>query len=195
MDQNHLMIDAYGDYVESYIRQGWNGYFLTFMFNQLRGNRDGLLRQMEREVERVYATLITRVVRDPTHEKNKELLPRWIICPDLPVPKRTKMSLQDVTLNDGYHLQGTGLHHPVSRLRTSLDQHFHNYQDFYVKAGGALRSITATPITRTPKRVVGYGFKAIPRRSATFDSLLILPRTLSEVKDKQRVTGVRDGEE
>jgi hypothetical protein len=161
MDRNHLIIDAYGDYVESYMRKGWNGYFLSFMFNQLRGNRDGLLRQMEREVERVYATLITRVVRDPTHEKNRDLLPRWIICPDLPVPKRTKMSLQDVTLNGGYHLQGTGLHHPISRLRASLDQHFQDYQDFYVKAGGVLRSVTATPITRTPKRVVGYGFKAI----------------------------------
>jgi hypothetical protein len=53
-----------------------------------------------------------------------------------------------------------------------------------VKAGGALRSVTATPITRTPKKVVGYGFKAIPRRSATFDDLLILPRALSEVTDK-----------
>jgi hypothetical protein len=83
MDQNHLIIEAYGEYFEEYIRHGWSGYFLTFMFNQLRGNRDGLLRQMESEVERVYATLLTRVVRDPTHEKNKDLLPRWIICPDL----------------------------------------------------------------------------------------------------------------
>jgi len=192
MDQNHLMIDAYGDYVEDYIRQGWEGYFLSFMFNQLRGNKDGLLRQMEREVERVYATLLTRVVRDPTHPKNKDLLPRWIISPDLPVPKRAKLSLSDVTLNDGYHLQGTGLHHPLSRLKTPLDQHFQDYQDLYVKAGGALRSVTATPITHTPKRVVGYGFKAIPRRSATFDDLLILPRALSEVKDRRRETGAPD---
>jgi hypothetical protein len=188
MDQNHLIIDAYGDYVEDYIRQGWEGYFLSFMFNQLRGNRDGLLGQTEREVERVYATLLTRVVRDPTHPKNKSLLPRWIICPDLPVPKRAKMSLQDVTLNGGYHLQGTGLHHPVSCLKTTLDQHFQEYQDLYVRAGGALRSVTATPITRTPKRVVGYGFKAIPRRSATFDDLLLLPRSASEITDQRRRT-------
>ncbi len=189
MDQNHLMIDAYGEMVEDYLRQRWDGYFLSFMFNQFRGSGDGLLRQMEREVERVYATLVTRVVRDPTHPKNQAFLPRWIICPDLPVPKRTKMSLQDVTFNDGFHTQGTGLHPPVSRLRTSLDLHFLEYQDRYVKAGGALRSVTATPITRTPKKVVGYGFKAVPRRRATFHDFLILPRALNEVTNCQRGTG------
>lgn len=48
-----------------------------------------------------------------------------------------------------------------------------------------LRSVTATPITRTPKRVVGYGFKSIPRRRASLDDLLILPKALSEVTDQR----------
>ncbi len=48
-----------------------------------------------------------------------------------------------------------------------------------------LRSVTATLITRTPKRVVGYGFKSIPRYWATTDDLLILPKALSEVTDQR----------
>ncbi|WP_407522694.1 hypothetical protein [Methylobacterium oryzisoli] len=185
MDHNHWIISAYGDWIIDYLNQGWNGYFLSFMFNQLRGNRSGLLAQMEKEVERVYATLLTRVVRDPTHEKNRDLLPRWIICPDLPVPKREKLSLQDVTINNGLHLQGFGLHPPTTRLKHPLDQHFVEHQSLYVKIGGDLRRVTATPITRTPKQVVGYGFKAITRRTASFDDLVVLPRTLNEIRDRQ----------
>jgi hypothetical protein len=186
MDQKHLIIDAYGEYVEDYIRQGWDGYFLSFMFNQLRGNREGLLRQMEREVERVYATLLKRTFHKPNQPRNRDLLPRWIICPDLPVPKYSKVSLQDVTLNGGLHLQGVGLQFPKSRLKERLDTHFEEHQDLYVKAGGVLRSVSAKFIEHSPKYVVGYGFKTIPRRWSSFDDLLILPKTISEVKDRQR---------
>jgi hypothetical protein len=218
MSQKHLIIDAYGDWVENYINDGWDGYLLSFMFNQLiprpvklnpshegegrtvwysayrfslsgcgiRGNRDGLLRQMEREVERVYATLLTRVVREPTHKKNKDLLPRWIICPDFPVPKHSKMSLRDVTLNDGLHLQGVGVQPAGSRLKEGLDEHFERYHSLYIKVGGALRGVTATPITHKPKYVVGYGFKMLSRGRASFDDVLVYPRTLGEIKDQRR---------
>lgn len=187
MDYNHQIIDAYGDYILDYRRKGWKAYFISFMFNHLRGSRDGLLRQMEKEVERVYATFLTRIIRDPTHKRNVEqdLLPRWIICPDWPVPKRVKMSLQEVTINNGLHLQGFGLIPPTSRLRTGLDEHFEEYQPLYVRSEGALQRVPATPITRTPKKVVGYGFKSIPRYRASFDDLIILPKALSEVKDQQ----------
>ncbi|WP_336492182.1 hypothetical protein [Methylobacterium nigriterrae] len=185
MDKNHQIIDEYGEWISERRRNGWDGYFLTFMFNQLRGNRGGRLIQMEKEVERVYATLLTRVVREPTHEKSKDQLPRWIICPDLPVPKRERMSLREATVNDGLHLQGIGLFPARSRLKEPLDQHFSEHQDLYVKVGGPLRSVAATPIIATPKRMVEYGFKAIPRRTASFDDVLILPRALSEIKDQQ----------
>jgi hypothetical protein len=78
-------------------------------------------------------------------------------------------------------------------LRTpplSLDQHSWGYQDLREGRRGALERHRYA-VTHTRKRVVGYGFKAIPRGSAIFDSLLILPRALSEVKDSQWETGAR----
>ena len=76
------------------------GYLITLMFNRIRGSQPSVIRQMQREVERVYATLLTRIIRNP---RKIPLfgLPFWIVFPDYPVPKHAKMELRDVVLNGG----------------------------------------------------------------------------------------------
>src|SRR5829696_7310266 len=97
-----IINSGYGDMVKSRLRQGWDGYLISFMFNRARGSRPSVIRQMHREVERIYSTVLTRIIRDP-RKVPIVTLPLWIVCPDYPVPKHAKQSLRDVTVNDGLH--------------------------------------------------------------------------------------------
>src|SRR5689334_16487298 len=60
-----IFINAYGDMINQYMDQGWDGYLLTFMFNHLKGSPVSVQKQMYEEVERVYAKVLTRIVRKP----------------------------------------------------------------------------------------------------------------------------------
>src|SRR5919199_4196779 len=122
--KQEIIQQGYGQMVTSKLRQRWEGYLLIFMFNQLRGSRRSVFRQMEREIERVYATVLTRIVRKPLSETCKDQLPIWIGCPDFPVPEHVKMELRDVVVNDGLHIHAIALIPPTSRLKTGLNQHF-----------------------------------------------------------------------
>src|SRR5829696_5658998 len=83
---NEIISSGYGGMARERLEEGWDGYLITFMFKSLRGSRASVIRQMEREVERVYATILTRIIREPRKHPISEL-PLWIVCPDFPVPK------------------------------------------------------------------------------------------------------------
>ena len=93
-----------------------------------------MIRQMQREVERVYATVLTRIIRNP---RKIPLfgLPLWIVFPDYPVPKHAKMELRDVVLNGGLHLHGIALFLRRNRMNCGLDDHFEMAQELYVRRG------------------------------------------------------------
>jgi hypothetical protein len=184
---------AFGKWSEEYISRGWQCYLTTFMFNPLSGSREGIVRQMSKEVERVYSTLLTRVVRDPRSPKVKGSLPILIGFPDLPVFKHNKGRLQDVVINDGLHYHAMVLLPPRSRLKESLVQHFERCQDMYLgkiktkKVAGRLRSkrvasklqhIHTQATTYTPRNHTGYGLKAMGKLD--HDHLLILPKSHGE---------------
>jgi hypothetical protein len=135
---------------------------------------------MEREVERVYATFLTRVVRKPRSDCKRDLLPRWLVCPDYPVPKHAKMDLGEVTVNQGRHMHGIGLMPPVSRMKEGLEVHFATNQRLYVRAGGLLR-VHAEKIESRPGYVTAYAFKSLRRGRADFADLVILPRPKDQV--------------
>ncbi|MDB5594199.1 MAG: hypothetical protein JWM36_1160 [Hyphomicrobiales bacterium] len=177
------IIKAYGDMVEDRIRQGWDGYLLTFMFRQLSGSDWSVSRQMELEAERIYATLVTRVVRKPKSEKQIPQLPIMLCCPDFPVFKHTKSNLADIAINDGRHLHGASLMPPTSRLRVSLTDHIAQHQDLYMRPEFPLIRLDVRPILHDAGYVVGYGYKALQSGRASGDSVIILPRSHSEVTD------------
>ena len=178
------LVAAYGAYVAEQIHRGWGGYLLTFMYTQLPGSSSTVLEQMFGEVERVYATLLTRMVRNPHSAAARGHLPLLLACPDFPVFKHAKACLADVVINDGQHLHGILLAPPRSRLGQSLDAHFTEYERLYLGRAGRLRRIHAQRITRDPAYVTGYALKALQVGRVSADHLLILPRTSGELRDQ-----------
>src|ERR1700691_2278393 len=113
------IIGGYQKWVRVYTDRGWGPHHITFMFHQLPGSQASVLRQMKREIERVYSRLVTRFDRNPRAPARSQFLPVMILFPDLPVYKHEKKSIEDVSINNGLHYGGFVLTPPVSRFRTT----------------------------------------------------------------------------
>lgn len=161
--------------------EGYQPYLVTLMFRPLGGSTTSIDRQIERETERVYATLLTRVVRYPKRASAIGRLPIWFCCLDRPVIKRTRQSLRDVVPNDGRHLHAVALQPPWSRLHEDLVTHFGREYATYVHAGGALDHLDVRAITHRLDNVVDYVRKQVGRDRAGEEIAFILPRARSEV--------------
>jgi hypothetical protein len=174
-------IQGYAAWAAQHVERGWEPYLLSFMFQQVPGSRASVLKQMQRDVERVYSTSLTRIVRKPRYEAEKGRLPIWLAVPDLPVPKRQKLSLRDVTVNDGLHYQGVALIPPGSRLKDGLDVHFRHHQALYVRPEHRLTRIHVKPVSHDPDYVTKYVLKSLSRQRFSLDEVLVLPRSRSEL--------------
>src|SRR6266508_160573 len=53
------LVGGYAAMVQDMVDRGWRAYLVTFMFNRLPGRQAAVVRQMGREVERVYARPVT----------------------------------------------------------------------------------------------------------------------------------------
>ena len=173
------LIDGYTQMVTDHINEGWDSYLLTFMFNQIGGSPRRVGSVMEKEVERVYATLATRIVRKPRSLKNIGKLPVWISCPDFPIPKHDRQTKDEVTINDGQHFHAVSMLPPVSRLREGLDDHLYEEQGRYTR--DPLFRIHSEKIDRNPGRVVRYVLKSLERGLIGSDQVLVLPRSITEL--------------
>jgi hypothetical protein len=175
------LIEAYSQIIDSRIEDGWDGYLLTFMFNPIPGSAQTVARQMDREVEKTYAKLVTRIVRKPASPTNIGKLPVWICCRDYPVPKHERKAIRDVMINEGEHRHAITVFPPTSRMKESLEDHFDDRQRYYSSAEGLLWRVHVEPITHDPGIVTRYAMKSLERGRAVNDDILILPRTLSEL--------------
>jgi hypothetical protein len=113
-----------------------------------------------------------------------KFLPKVILAPDFPVPKKSKkQTVRDVTINDGLHWHGLILVNPLApKLPGNLDVHINeNLRKYLV---GSIRTIGVESITHDPVYVTGYGMKGLKRRSFFEDEILIFPRTVSELPTK-----------
>jgi len=81
-------------------------YLVTFKFNHIQGSSEYKRSEMLKQVEyQFYPTLIKHVERRPMKPSRQSNLPRLIAIPDLPVIKHSKkLSVKDVTINDGLHV-------------------------------------------------------------------------------------------
>ena len=75
----------------------------TFMFNHIPGDHDHKCSVMENPIERIYATLIRHVVRDPRSQSNTRL-PMLYAFPDYPGNEIGSVWWEDITSNDGLSL-------------------------------------------------------------------------------------------
>jgi hypothetical protein len=176
------LLRGYQQLVMDYIDRGYQAYFINFMFHQLSGNPTSILRQMRREIERVYSRLITRFDRDPRSPKRRHLRPIVILFPDLPVPKHKKKSLREVSINDGLHYNGIILTPPISRFKGTLETHFEVDREQY--ANDKLERIYVRPHTHDDWRVVDYAAKNLKRGKIDYDDIVLLPKVVSELPDK-----------
>jgi hypothetical protein len=103
-------------------------------------------------------------------------------CADLPIlNKRNKHSIRDAKVNGGLHIHPITLTPPQSRLKVSVEQHFADQADRYLKIGG-LQKLDVRPIDRTPANATDYALKAFKEGRVDEDALFILPRSLSEAR-------------
>ena len=165
----------------------WKGYLVTFMYNHIVGPLEHKYSVMENEIERVYATLVRRLVHNARSKSQRERLPMLYAFPDYPRQIMEPFDLKDVTINEGLHYHGILLIRDDTRLDTELDT-FINAKENYrhlVKEGGPLRRIHIEPIDRTPQKAAEYAFKAIEWRIPNSNRMLILPKAISELPDKR----------
>jgi hypothetical protein len=169
---------AYGDWIIELTSKGYELYLLSFTFRPLGGGMEARLAQMRRELERAYALLVTRIVRNPNG--SKKLLPIWFCLPDLPVEKRARVPLAVVSINDGLHMHALVLIPPVSRLKRPFDAEVCRLRPLLAK--GALFNIDATWWqTDNFQYAADYAFKSMRRsRFAYGDTFFVLPAKSSE---------------
>ena len=179
---DNVLTKAYAGWADELVEiRGYEPYLLTFMFRPLSGSPAGVARQMELEVERVYYTLSTRIVRHPRRKSSEGRLPIWLGCHDRPVYKQARQTLRDIVPNDGRHMHVVALQPPWSRLHEDLVTYFAREHATYVHPHDALDRLHVQAITDRVGNVVDYVRKQVGRDPAGEDITLILPRARSEL--------------
>jgi hypothetical protein len=173
------LLQGYGNMVRDRMELGWHGYFLSFMFSHIPGSDASRMQEMKKHLGWFYGRLAKASVPRASSPDWSEFLPKVILAPDLPVPKHSKQTLRDVTINDGLHWHGLVLVNPLApKMRGPLDLHIQtNLRKYLV---GSIRTIDVKPITSTPEYSTGYGLKSLPSRFST-DEIVIFPRSVSEL--------------
>jgi hypothetical protein len=182
------LITGYSKWVNGYVdRLGWSPFLMTFMFKPLKATQEEAIRhQMNDEVERVYSTFITRVVRKPNVVFQRYLCQRPILiaAPDRPVPKYKRQRLQDVTINDGRHMHGILMVPRTSRLKQDVVSHFEKFRRLYVK--NRLLQLDVRAIRSNLPGVVDYAFKSMKGREFGYDDIVIFPKSEAELRHSPR---------
>lgn len=170
-------VSGFVELFDTKVMDGWQPFFLTFKFRQLTGPQHAVLQQMRAAIQLFYRRLVTRVQRNPI----KGPLPILMATADLPVRKHSKVSISEVTINDGLHQHGIMLIPCRSRLRENLVAHLVRMERQYL-AGSQLSSIDAEPVTHNLERVVQYALKAFQSGRLGYDECILwLPQARSEL--------------
>jgi hypothetical protein len=98
------------------------------------------IEEMKTHLSWFYGRLAKASVPKASSPKWSPFLPKVVLAPDLPVPKRSKVQLRDVTINNGVHWHGLVLVNPVApKLHGPLDVHINeNLRKYLV---GSIRTI------------------------------------------------------
>jgi hypothetical protein len=185
------LINAYGEWVEEFIGEGFRVYLVTFKFNNIPGSHKHKSSRMLREIEdQFYPTLIKHVERRPLKPSRQCNLPRLIAIPDRPVAKKTtELSLRDVKINDGLHVHAIVAMAPTLRtlfkalkLRKLLREKRHRFIGDFT----SIADIDAVRIKSRARFVTDYVFKSAKRSPALLDNVLILPKAFCDVTPRER---------
>ena len=179
-EEVRLYINCFTELIEKRVTgEGWNGYFMTFMFHPLPGNTQAKLQSMKDAVYRFYSTFLTRVVRKPKSVFHAGDRPLFFAAPDYPVPKRRKQSPSDFAINDGLHFHGIMVVPLKSCLKEDLIGHLQSRFLTYVKS--PLKRIETVLIEDRVGFVTDYAFKSVKRNRFSVDDVILLPKSRAEV--------------
>jgi hypothetical protein len=192
---NKIIVN-YGHMIKSRVEVGWNAYLFTFMFKPLRGDKRAISAQMMDEIDRVYSTFVTRVVRHPKRSAAytwaadylgrdiwEDKRPILIACLDGFCKKSDRKCRVHASVNDGLHAHGIMVAPWNSRLREPVNEYFDRKKRIYVK--NRLLRIDVRPVESNEYFVVDYGQKALKTRKADFDDIGIWPRAHNESPGKR----------
>jgi hypothetical protein len=179
------IIHSYGEWIDDHINRGWQGYFLSLMFSQLPGSDASRMVGMKTHLGWFYGRLAKACVPKASSQQWASFLPKLIVAPDLPIPKRAKPKLREVTINGGVHWHGLALVHPLTpRLHVPLTLHIKANLSSYLV--GSIREIDVRLITHRPQHVTEYGLKGLKRIPFGEDTLIVFPRSISELPTNRR---------
>lgn len=174
------LVEAYTAMATDRIAIGFTPYLLTLMFNPIDGNKYRRQEVMYKETQRLYAKLLTRMIRRPKKHPINEL-PFWIGCSDWPVPKDFKDHLFNIAQNDGQHIHIAAFQPPPCEIDGGLLNRIEDHQSHIHGPEHAFQRVHAYEITETPKKAVGYVLKSLSRRRIAAEDILVLPRAHSEM--------------
>lgn len=187
-EYDQRMIHEYTEWGLRLMAHGYRAHMLTFMFNPLPGSDAAVAELMDREVERIYARLLTRTWRTPDAAANRDRKPVWFVVPDYPVGKHgfKKDHISNIIPNDGRHTHTLSFDPIGSRLQRGMASFIEDNEHLYAGTGKALQRLHAEPVTFTPEVVIEYVFKNVKRRRVRWDGVFVLPRTNSEMSNYGR---------
>ena len=167
-----------------YLMHGWTIYYANFMFDPMLGSRSAIVAQMHAAIQKdFYGQFVCRFTRDPTRKNQQNKLPKLILFPDLPVykhDKKQRTKIDDIKFNDGgLHFNGPVFIPPFSRFKGSLISHIEQKQRLYTR--GHIRRIHVTKAKSIPG-LLDYASKTVKTGKADPDHILILPKSLSEIR-------------
>jgi hypothetical protein len=168
-------------WIKTLQQEGWVPFYVNFMFASLPGNKETVLEEMRKLIEkRFYGPLCRQFAHHPEKPSQWEKLPRGMLFADLPVPKRrrdAKMSIRDVKINHGgLHMNGVLMMPPVSKFKDQFVDHIRDNHGRYT--GGGLDRIHVKPLKNRPRRTSRYIIKTVERGGASLDDYMVLPRAL-----------------
>jgi len=181
------ILKEYGRWIKGYMDQGYRMYLVTFTFKHIPGSNFTKQTEMMKQIEfQFYPTLIKHVERHPMKLHRQCNLPRLIALPDAPVPKKTqsgKMSLSDVTINNGRHVHAIigmarTMRHPKGFKLTAL---IRDYSERFIGPFTTIANIDVKRMKTRPRFVTDYVLKHAKRDRSVLDHLLILPKLPKDV--------------
>lgn len=175
------VINAYGIWIEGFAERGFEVYLISFMFKLNRPADTGCGLHMRDEIIRVYCRFLKECVRHPRLQKNIDMRPVLIACPDWPIWKRgKKASPKGILAKEGVHWSAL-LAVPVDRrFDGTVRAHFKIKGAVYLPKLSELSRIHLKRCRDDYQRVTGYVLKSVRLRRCTFDEILVLPHSADE---------------
>jgi hypothetical protein len=185
------IILGYQQMIQERVVSGWRPFLMTFMFKPLPGEGRSRAQQMFDEVDRVYSTFVTRVVRRPRREAMRTQVmkhfhdgyvedgrPLLVACLDGYCRKPHKREAVTGQHNDGEHVHAILVVSSANRLKCQADEHFAQHKSLYEK--NRLLRLDIRPIKTDLATTIDYGLKGLKSGVATSDDIIVLPKALSQ---------------